>query len=56
MYILCHCYLYREHMDHQQATFIVWGDHCTIHFVLSTLGHIVLVANLLHRIFSSYTF
>jgi hypothetical protein len=24
-----------------QATLIIWGEHCTVHFVLSTLRHIV---------------
>jgi hypothetical protein len=28
-------------MGHHQATLIIWGDHWTVHFVLSTLNHIV---------------
>jgi hypothetical protein len=50
-------------MGHHQATFI-WGDHCTVHFVLSAFRHIVVAAavvvvvvvvvNLLRMIFSSY--
>jgi hypothetical protein len=50
-------------MGHHQATLIIWGDHCAVHFVLSTLRHIVVVVvvvvvvvNLLCRIFSSYPF
>jgi hypothetical protein len=45
---------------------MIWGDHCTVHFVLSTLRHIVVVVvvivavsvvvNLLRGIFSSYFF
>jgi hypothetical protein len=50
-------------MGHHQATLIIWGDHCTVHFDLSTLRHIVIVVvvvvvvvvvNLLRRIFSSF--
>jgi hypothetical protein len=58
MPILCSCYMFRPHMGHHQGTLIIWGDHCTVHFVLSTLGHIVVVfvavVTLLRRIFSSY--
>jgi hypothetical protein len=41
---------------HHQATVIIWGDHCTVHCVLSTLRHVdvVVVVNMLRRIFSSY--
>jgi hypothetical protein len=52
MYIRCSCYMFLPHMGHHQATFIIWGDHCTVHFVLSNLRHIVVVVNLLRRIFS----
>jgi hypothetical protein len=54
--------MFRQHMGLDQATLIIWGDHCTVHFVLSTLRHIVVVVvvvvvvivvvNLLRRIFS----
>jgi hypothetical protein len=30
-------------MGHHQATVIIWGDHCTVHLVLSTLKHVVVV-------------
>jgi hypothetical protein len=30
-------------MGHHQATLIIWGDHCTVYFVLSTLMHVVVV-------------
>jgi hypothetical protein len=50
------------HGSHQ-TTLIIWGDHCTVLFVLGALGHIVVVVvvvvvvvNLLRRIFSSYNF
>jgi hypothetical protein len=44
MYSLCSCcYMFRSHMGHRQATLIIWEDHCTVHFVLSTLRHIVVV-------------
>jgi hypothetical protein len=57
MYILCRCYMVRPHMGHHQTTLIIWGDHCTVHFVLSTLRLIVIVVvNLLRSIFSSYLF
>jgi hypothetical protein len=55
MYIRCHAYMFRQHMGHHQATRIIWGDHCTVHFVLSTLGTLLFV-NLLCRIFLSYLF
>jgi hypothetical protein len=55
MYIWCHYYMLRPHMGHHQATFIIWRDHCTVHSVLSTPRYIVVVVvNLLRRIFSSY--
>jgi hypothetical protein len=41
MYIRCHCYMFQPHMSHLQTTFIILADHCTVHFVLSTLRHIV---------------
>jgi hypothetical protein len=47
MYIRCHCYMFRPHMGHLQATLIVWGHHCTVHFVLSTLGTSLLMLLLL---------
>jgi hypothetical protein len=58
MYIRCSCYMFRSHMGHHHAT-LMWGDHCRVRFVLSTLRHIavaaaVVVVNLLRRIFSSY--
>jgi hypothetical protein len=61
MYIRCHYYIFRPHMGHHQATLIIWGNHCTVHFVISTLRHVVVVVvvvvvNLLRRIFSSYLF
>jgi hypothetical protein len=40
---------------HHQATLVTWGDHCTVHFVLSILRHVVdvvVVVNLFRRIFS----
>jgi hypothetical protein len=58
-------------MGHHQARLIIWGDHCTVHSVLSTLRYIVVVVvvvvvvaaaaavvivNLLRRIISSYPF
>jgi hypothetical protein len=55
-------------MGHHQGTLIIRGDHCTVHFVLSTLRHVVVVVivvvvvvvvvvvNLLRNIFSSYIF
>jgi hypothetical protein len=44
MYIRCSCcYMFRPHMGHHQATLIIWEDHCTVHFVHSTLRHIVVV-------------
>jgi hypothetical protein len=55
MYIRCSCYMFRPYVGHHQATLIVWGNHCTVHFVLSTLRHIivvVIVVNFLGRIFS----
>jgi hypothetical protein len=56
MYIWCYCYMIGPHMGHHQATVIIWVDHCTVHFVLSTVRNIVVVVvvNLLRRIFSSY--
>jgi hypothetical protein len=54
--------MFRPHMRYHQAALIIFGDHCTVHFVLSTLRHIVIsvvvvvVVNLLRRIFSSYLF
>jgi hypothetical protein len=35
-YIICCfcCYMFRPHMDHHQATLIIWGDHCTVHLYL----------------------
>jgi hypothetical protein len=55
--------MFRPHMHHHQTTIIIWVDHCTVHFVLSTLRHIivvvvvvVVVVNLLRRIFSFYLF
>jgi hypothetical protein len=51
MYIRCHCYMFRPHMGHHQETLIIWGDHWTLHFVLSTVRHIVV--NLVRRIFLS---
>jgi hypothetical protein len=56
MYIHCLYYMFRPHMGHHQATLIVWGDHCTVHFDLSTLSHIAVVVNLLRRTFSSCFF
>jgi hypothetical protein len=51
-------------MGHHEATLTIWGDHCTVHFVLNTLKHIIVVAvvvvvvvvvvDLHHTIFSSY--
>jgi hypothetical protein len=35
MYI-CSCYMFWPHTGHHQATVIIWGDHCTVHFVLRT--------------------
>jgi hypothetical protein len=52
--------MFRPHIGHHQATLIIWGDHCTVHFVLITLRHIivvVVVVVVLHlpcRIYSSY--
>jgi hypothetical protein len=49
--------MFRPHMGHHQATLVIWGDHCTVHLALSILRHIVVVVvNLLRRIFSSYLF
>jgi hypothetical protein len=54
--------MFRPHMGHHQATLIIWGDRCTVHFVFITIRHIVVVVvvvvvvNLLRRIFSSYVF
>jgi hypothetical protein len=56
--------MFRPHMGHHQANLIIWGGHCTVHFVLSTLRHIVvivvvvivIVANFLRKIFLSYIF
>jgi hypothetical protein len=68
MYIHCSCYMFPTYMGHYQATLIIWENHCTVHFVLSTLRHIVVVVvvgvvvfvfvfvNLLRKIFSSYLF
>jgi lipoate synthase len=60
MYIRCFCcYMFRSCMDHHQATLVILGDHCTIHFVLSTFRHtavFVVVGNWLRMIFSSYLF
>jgi hypothetical protein len=57
------CYMFRPHIGHHQTTLIICGDHCTVHFVLRTLRHIVvvvvvvvIVVNLLHRVFSAYLF
>jgi hypothetical protein len=57
MYIRYHCYMFRPHIRNHQAKLIIWGDHCTAHFLLSTLRHIVVVVvvvNLLRRVFPSY--
>jgi hypothetical protein len=55
MYIRCSCYMFRLHMGYHQATLIIWGDHCTVHFVFCAYMHIVVIAvNLLYRIFLSY--
>jgi small-conductance mechanosensitive channel len=49
-------------MDLHQEILIIWGDHYTLHFVLSILRHIVVVVvvvvviNLLGGICSSYYF
>jgi uncharacterized membrane-anchored protein YitT (DUF2179 family) len=56
MYIQCHSYMFRPHMGYHQAALVIWGDHCIVHFVLSTLGTSLLFVNLLCRIFSSYFF
>jgi hypothetical protein len=53
IYIRSCCCMFRPHMCHHQATRVVWGDHCTIHFVLCTLRHTVVVVNFLRRIFPS---
>jgi hypothetical protein len=58
VFIRCHCYMFRPHMGHHKGTLIIWGDHCTVHFVLSTHSYIgfVVVIILLRRIFPSYLF
>jgi hypothetical protein len=45
----------RPHMGHHQAAIIIWGDHCTVYFVLGNLRHVVVV-NLLRRMFLFYFF
>jgi hypothetical protein len=47
MYIRCHCYIFWPHMGHHQTTHFIVGDHCTVHFFLSTLGILLLLLLLL---------
>jgi hypothetical protein len=65
MFVSCICNLFEDAVSNA-------ADHCTVHFVLNTLRHIVVVVvvvvvvaaavvvvvvvNLLRRIFSSYLF
>jgi hypothetical protein len=54
--------MFRPHMGHHEATLSIWGDHYTVHFVLSAFRHIVVavvvvvVVNFLCMTFSSYLF
>jgi hypothetical protein len=50
MHIHCSCCMFRPHMGHHKATVIIWGDYCTVYFVLSTIRHIAVI-NFLRRIF-----
>jgi predicted neutral ceramidase superfamily lipid hydrolase len=59
IYIRCHCYMFRPHMGHHQATLIIWKDHCIVQLSLVSLGTsllLLLFVNLLRRLFSSYSF
>jgi hypothetical protein len=54
--------MFWPYIGHHQAILIIWGDHCTLRFVLSILRHVVdvivvivnVVVNLLRGIFSPY--
>jgi hypothetical protein len=43
MYVHCSCYMFWPHMCYHKTELIIWGDHCNVQFVLSTLRHVVVV-------------
>jgi hypothetical protein len=47
VYIRCSCYMFRSHMGHHQATFIIWGDTALYSLSLVPTGTSLLLLLLL---------